>query len=462
MTDIADQPKPGKPIKRDKTPAEDTDGPSLAEIKRSEAAKRKAIAAEMEELRTAHLAKELDTLKRVTEGKGGTRGMVASSQFPVVGASRLAARHMQAVLLFVLLVIAPVWMTQWYLTERAVVRYVSVAGFSVRTEEASSAFDLLSGIGGFSSQSSSDTDILFSFIQSPTMVARAHEELDLVSIWAREDIVDRDPIFAFDGEPTLEELTDYWGRRVKVYSDVGTGLIDLEVEAYSAEDALALARFIYDESSRMINRLSTIAQTDATRFAREELTTAETRLREARDALTAFRNRTQIVDPAASIQGQMGILTSLQGQLAEALVDLDLLSQTTTATDPRIAQLQARVEAIEARISEERRKLGIGIGAEASTNPDDRAFADLVGEFETLTVDLEIAQTAYMSALSNYDTALSDARRQTRYLAAHVEPTLPQSATRPRTSRILIVVALGAFMVWTVVVLVGYSLRDRR
>ncbi len=53
------------------------------------------------------------------------------------------------------------------------------------------------------------------------------------------------------------------------------------------------------------------------------------RLKEAREAVTLFRNRNQIVDPAADLQSQMGILTSLQAELATTLIDLDILRQTT-------------------------------------------------------------------------------------------------------------------------------------
>ena len=207
----------------------------------------------------------------------------------------------------------------------------------------------------------------------------------------------------------------------------------------------------------MINELSAIAREDAIRFARDDLTAAEDRLKTARQVITEFRNRTQIVDPAIDTQGQMSLVNTLQTQLAEAMIEQDLLRETTRAGDPRIESAARRIRVIEGRIAAERQKLGIG--GEGSTG---NAFADLVGEYERLVVDREFAERAYTAALAGYDAALAEARRQSRYLAAHVRPTLAERAEYPERVILLSVTGLFLFLIWSVVVLVGYSLRDRR
>jgi capsular polysaccharide transport system permease protein len=210
----------------------------------------------------------------------------------------------------------------------------------------------------------------------------------------------------------------------------------------------------------MINRLSAIARDDATAYAREELDQAVERLKRARQAMTRFRNETQIVDPSASIQGQMGILSSLQSELAQTFIDLDILRQTARENDPRITQLERRVRVIEDRIEAERRKLGMGQGDGRIQDAD--AFANLVGEFESLAVDLKFAEESYTASLSAYDSAVAEAQRKSRYLAAHVNPTLPEAATRPDRLTLLGLVALFTFLTWAILVLAIYALQDRR
>ena len=380
-------------------------------------------------------------------------------------AARLQPRHYAMIGSFLACVVLPVLLTGWYLWTRAEDRYASFAGFSVRTEEIGSALELLGGVAEMTGSSSSDTDILYQYIQSQELVAEVDQALDLRTVWSRPGWNwldgDDDPVFAYHPPGTIEDLTDYWGDMVKVYSDSGTGLIDLEVQAFRPEDAQAIAQMIYDESSEMINRLSAIAREDATRYAREELERSVERLKAAREATTRFRNRTQIIDPAASIQSQMGILSSLQSQLAQTLIDIDILRQTSSDSDPRLAQLERRADVIEERIVEERQKLGIG-SAGAGTGSGTDAFADLIGEYERLMVDQEFAEQSYTAALAAYDSALAEAQRQTRYLAAHVRPTLAETSRFPDRPHLLILMAVFCVLGWAMLVLLGYSVRDRR
>ena len=385
------------------------------------------------------------------------RQMEAAQMRAPARPARLRGRHVAIVLSFLIMVAAPVAGAGWYLWERAADRYASYAGFSVRTEEVGSAIELLGGGADLSGSSSSDTDILYKFMQSQEIVRAVDARLDLRALWAKGD-PEVDPIYAYHPPGTIEDLVAYWERMVSVYNDSGTGLIDLEVQAFTAEDATAVAQAIYDESASLVNRLSQIAQEDATRYAREELETAVERLKNAREAVTRFRNRTQIVDPAASIQSQMGLMASLEAQLAETLIDLDILRQTTAASDPRITQAERRVEVIEARMAEERRKLGIGAEGEEG----DTAFADLVGEYERLIVDQEFAEQSYTAALVAFDSAVAESQRQSRYLAAHVRPTLAERAEYPQRITVLALVALFTGLIWSFLVLAGYALKDRR
>lgn len=413
--------------------------------------------------------------------QGGPKKTAQAKVPPPVPPAQLKRRHKLAFLAFGVMVILPIVASAWYLFDRAHDRYVSYAGFSVRTEEIGSAFELLGGVAEISGSSSSDTDILYKFIQSPELVKRINKQIDLREVWSKPGRKwangDHDPVFAYNPQGIakslfvpgdannpgyIEDLTKYWQRMVTVYSDSGTGLIDLEVQAFTADEAQTIARLVYEESSTMINRLSAIARDDATRYAREELDQAVDRLKTAREALTRFRNRSQIVDPSASIQGQMGILTSLQQQLAQTLIDLDILRMTSQANDPRSTQAERRVRVIEDRIEQERKKLGIGTSTGVEGSGDENAFANLLGEFERLNVDLQFAEESYKAALAAYDASLAEAQRQSRYLAAHVNPTLPEAATRPDRLLSLGMVALFSLLIWAISVLAAYALRDRR
>lgn len=373
--------------------------------------------------------------------------------------ARPKRRHWGVLFSFVLFVLLPTGLAGYYMFAIAVDQYESRVGFAVRAEETQSALDVLGGLTGLSSASSSDTDILYESIQSQGMVRRVDAQMDLRSIFTKPG---NDPVFALAQDASIEELVDYWTRMVRIYYDNGTGLIEVRTFAFTPEDAHRLASLVFEESSKVINELSTIAREDATRYAQEERDSAIARLIVARQALTAFRIRTQIVDPTADIAGQMGLLNTLQTQLAEALIELDVLLQSARPSDPRISQTTLRIRVIEDRISQERKKLGVGGPLSERGGDGAGGYAEVIGQFEKLQVDLQFAETTYLSALSAYDAAVSEAQRTSRYLTAYVRPTLPETATAPDRYLLTGLVAGFAFLSWVIGLLIYYSVRDRR
>lgn len=375
---------------------------------------------------------------------------------PLATKSKTRKRHWGIVLSFLLMVIAPAAAATWYLLERATDQFASTVAFTVRSEDVSSATDLLGGLGqSLGGSSSVDADILYEFIRSQAMVKSVDDQLDLRSLYSEN--VDLDPIFSFHPDGTIEDLTGYWQRMVRIAYDANSGLMELRVLAFDPDEAKLVAETIFAESTEMINALSAIAREDATRYARDDLDLAIARLKETRENLTAFRIANEIVDPTADIQGQMGLLNTLQAQQAEALIDFDLLLNSTREGDQRLEQARRRIEVIEARIRDERRKFGVG-----GASGDEESYATTIAGFERLTVDREIAEQTYAATLTAFDSARAEANRKSRYLAAYIQPTRAERAEFPNRLLLIALVALFGFLTWAIVTLIYYSLRDRR
>ena len=372
-----------------------------------------------------------------------------------VKTARPTKRHFWLIFSFLALVVIPSAVTGWYLWTRAQDQFASQLGFTVRREETSSAAELIGGLAGFSSSGSSDSDILYEFIRSQELVRRIDETDNLRAIYSAHH--GRDPVFAFEPDGTIEDLVNYWRRAVRISYDSGTGLMEVRVLAFDPDAAHRLATAILRECSKMINGLSAIAQADATRYAKEDLEEAVSRLKTAREAITEFRSRTQIVDPSTILQGQIGILNTLQAQLAGTVVEMDLLRESTRSDDPRVRQIERKVAVIEARIASERAKFS------RKESPDGTSdYATLVSEFERLMVDREFAEESYAAARSNLGAAQAEAQRQSRYLAAFIQPTRAERAEYPQRITILALVALFAAMAWAILSLIYYALRDRK
>ena len=372
---------------------------------------------------------------------------------PTVGPAKLRKRHYGVLLLFLLMVIVPTGTYAWYLWARATDQFESDVGFASRTEQTASPFDFLGVISGGGSSGAKDMDILNQFIVSQELVTRIDRKLDLRHIYSKPQ---NDPLMAFDPKGSVEDLVKYWQRMVLINYDTSTGLMNLRVFAFDAADAQHIAEAVLVESTDIINNLSLTAQTDSTKYSKQALDTAEDRLGKARIALTNFRVANHIVDPSNDIASQMTVVTTLTQQLAAAEIDLDMLTGTVADNDPRLAQLNRKIDVIRSRISVEQAKFG------AVSDSSAAGYATLVSDYERLQVDQDFAEKAYLATLAAYDTAVADAQHNTRYLATYISPTLAEETTAPNRPLQTALAALAAFLLWSVLVLVYYALRDRR
>jgi capsular polysaccharide transport system permease protein len=389
---------------------------------------------------------------------GTTQVVLPSSPLMLPPRARWRRRHWAVALSWLVCVLLPVVISAWYLWARAADQYESEAGFAVRREDSGAAVEMLGGLAGLSGTSSRDTDILYEYLGSRRLVAELEADLGLSDLWSKPGTevfrIETDPVFAFDAVGALEDLHRYWPRRVMVSYDSLAGLIVLRVTAFAPEDAQVIAQAIVLRATDLINEMSDVARADAIRDARGELDLSEARLKKARRQVTKFRNEHQLVDPTVDLQAQAGLLGNLQGQLAEALIALDLLRGETRESDPRLELGARRVAVIEGRIAAERAKLGL--------KGDGDAFANVVGAYEALVADRDFAERAYAAARMAYDLAQAEARRQSRYLAAWQNPTLAETAEYPRRGRLLALIAGFAVLLWGLTVLSVYAALDRR
>ncbi len=331
----------------------------------------------------------------------------------------------------------------------------------IRSEEPGAAaagiLGAITGIGG--GGTASEPDILFEYIRSQEIVAAVGREIDLRAIYNREP---DDVVFALGEDASIEDLVRHWNRMVDVTYDNHSGIIRVRATAFTPEDARTITRAILEKSTTLVNHLAEQARTDAIRFAKVDLDEAEAHLRDLRQKLASFRREHRMVDPQADVEGQMGLLTALQEELAKALVERDMLLTYAEPADQRVKQAERRIIAISDRIEDERANLGVPDAASGAASGPGGAMPEVVGDFEALKVDLEFASQAYTQALANLTLARAEARRQSRYLAAHVEPTLAESSLYPRRAMLSGLTGLFLLLGWGVLMLVYYNVRDNR
>jgi capsular polysaccharide transport system permease protein len=367
-------------------------------------------------------------------------------------------RHWGLGISFLLMVVAPAIAAMLYLYTYAADQYASRMAFSIRGNETSPALSILGALSQTVSVGGTDAEIIYDFVRSQQMVEAALEALPLEEIYNRptEDIV-----FRLGEDQPIEDITDYWNWMTTVSFDAASGIVQFEARAFDPESARVIAGFVLDESTRIVNEISTQARDDAVAVARLVLEQAEDRLREIRREIRTFRDTEQELDPTLNAQASMGLMAELQQQRAQAQVELDSYLSLVGPRGPRAPALRQRIASLEQRIAQERQRLGTGATGTAPTG-DDRLFADLMGDYEELVVEREFAENAYVSALASFEQAQVEARRQTRFLSPHIHPTLSVEPQYPQRALLSLGVFVLLTVAWAVLALIVYNVRDRR
>lgn len=385
---------------------------------------------------------------KVVEHPSLAKGMAANR-------ARMRPRHWIAAASFMLCVVAPSAAAIAYLHGWAADQYGSYTAFSVRSGEAAAPTGLLGALTQSVATTGVDAEIIYDLVRSQQMVEAAMAALPLERMFG---LPEDDALFRLSPGQPIETVVRYWNRMTDVSFDSASGIVRFEARAFTPDDAQAITSFVLDEATRVVNDLSDQAQADAISIARQVLTDAEARLREARAAVRRFRDVEQGVDPSQTVAARMGVVSTLEGELAATEVELRSVLELVGPRSPRVGALRQRIASLQTQLARERERIGAGADGDGAAA---RRLSSVVSDYENLEVDREFAQTAYLSALNAFEVAQIDARRQARFLAPHISPTRSIAPQYPQRTALSAATFGLALVLWMVGLLVAYNLRDR-
>lgn len=361
---------------------------------------------------------------------------------------------------FILCVVMPTLLVGLYYALVASNQYRSETLFAVRGTTTSPLTALgLAAIPGANVQSG-DSYIVSDYIRSTQLLIDAFNEsgVDLRGFYSTADVD-----FYYRIEPTLpfEEFVKYWRQRSAVEFNSTTGITTFQVKAFSAEDAHAISKTVIAASESLVNRLSENARQQLISTAQEEVARTEGRLKAARHSVEEFRNKEQALDPQLVAQSEQSIIKELQVTLAEVQSRRTALVQTTKDS-PTLRVLDRQIDAIERQIDDQKKRVGSG-GARTGrlgTANQQQNLSRVYTTYNALLLEQEFAEKAYTGALTALEQSLVEARKQERYFAIVVAPTLPDAAMYPLSSTNTLLTFAVLFVIWLIGYLIIQSVRD--
>jgi capsular polysaccharide transport system permease protein len=222
-----------------------------------------------------------------------------------------------------------------------------------------------------------------------------------------------------------------------------TGITTLRVQAFRPAEAQAVALGLLDLGEQMVNRMNERIQADAVRTASEEVSRNEQRLVAAQVAITDFRNRELMIDPARSSVIITELTARLDAELTQTKAQLTEM-MAASPSSPQIGALQRHIAALEAQILQERSRI-----SDQSTG-----LAGKLADYERLVLEREFAKQALIAASTGLDTARAEARRQQLYLERVVEPNKADFPMMPQRLRMMTTTfglnVLGLLVAWLI------------
>ena len=240
---------------------------------------------------------------------------------------------------------------------------------------------------------------------------------------------------------SFESLFKYYGKRVDARLDTETGTATIKVEAFSPQDAYVINRQLLELSEGLVNRLNSRAQSRGIVEAEKQVQLATQRAKNARIALTQYRNSQALIDPAKQAGGVLEIANTMIAERAALQAQLDLM-QRLTPSNPSIPALRNRINAIGVQIgAQDSRVVGTGSG-----------IASKIGGYENLLVEQEFATQSMTAANAALVQARAEAQRQQYYLERVVDPNMPDTPLLPKRLLAVLVVFAAAtclyFIAW--------------
>ena len=342
---------------------------------------------------------------------------------------------------------ASLWQTEGYVAEaRLTVR----AGQEKReaSGEASSIIGKLTG--GNTKSSIQDAYIILNYIKSPSIIfdLGGRDYIEKYYSIGKVDYFSR-----LKSDPKIEDLVQYWSRRVTASVDTVSSILTVKVEAFQPEDARRIAQDVITLSENLINTISVRSRTDALDRSEREVTLAADQLSIARENLAHFRDLNSVIDPGARAKSVGEIIGKLTLDKIGIENSFHTLQGSLGLDSPTLRVQRSKLDAINKQIDTLKRTL--------TDAHDDTAVSSQLTSYERLKLDQQFKERMYTIAQNSYERARQELERQQLFLAVIVPPTAPQKPSYPAVFSGTLSLAVVLFIFWAIISLVIASITDQ-
>ena len=374
-----------------------------------------------------------------------------------VGLARLRKRHFMLIGAFVVMVIIPTLLAavlSWNFAGslRKGTASVTVQGHSLGSfggDESTSA-KLQSAFKGSGGE---ETAIVRQLVLSEDFYRTIRGQIDLSRIWPEDRLVPYLPTH-YDPDGSAEEGHEFWRNMVAVHLGSRDQIIRLSVTAFDQQSAEELLRAIRVEAERRLNIARTATLKVAVTEAERRVGELRVKSDEDRRKLTEFRLNNRTVDPAVLLGLDAEYRTFLREMKASEEIRLAEIDGAVSREQELTRAANDRLVAIEAFLNDPMRRHG------RVPTPDE--ITDLIAIYQPLLTEAQMSGLALrMAELSilRYNQELESTKV---FLSSVTGGQMASIELFPQFWPTLLIVAMGSLVLWIILLLTFYGIRDRK
>lgn len=273
-----------------------------------------------------------------------------------------------------------------------------------------------------------DTAVLLNYLSSPSIVQDLQKVTNLLNVYGRADI---DTFSRLEADATQDEILKYWNTRYSSFVNPKSGIVELEVTAFTPQEAQELVRLVLKLAEQQINKLNSGMWNDLLASAQMDVEAATKEVALLRSELRDTQNKTGVFDVELSAESIIAVLTGIESDIAQLKSRRSALGQTLDEGAPQLADMDRRIAALEEQAQ------ALGAKTAGSSNRNTGNLAEYSSLFENLKLKLKIAESKLQSAISELEKVKLVSSLQLVYVDNFTEPTLPERHTYPNVAKAL-------------------------
>lgn len=329
-------------------------------------------------------------------------------------------------------------------------RYVSRAQLVIKqADQIKMLPDALSmlGLGG-----SNHEDILLTqdYLQSPDLLSKLNKELGLKAHYQSHKV---DYFSRLPSDVSQEEFIKYYRNHLTLRLDDTSGVLTIEFQAFEPAYGQRVVNLMLKESESFINKLGHQVALEQLAFVEREVNRAYKRVQDEKAKVLEFQNTHNLISPESTSTARLGVVSEIEGQLAQQQAQLKQLQSYMKETAPAVISVQARVDALTQQLAQEKARL---------TGTDKDAMNEVTAQYMDVKTQATLAADLYKSGLISLEQARVEAYRKLKHLLVVSKPTLAEDAEYPRRLYNLATIGVLLCLLYGLIVMGLATLREHQ